>query len=113
MLSRPPPRSPNAPKKGYGDYCIRARAKLLNKNGSEFAVITGYDVNMKIAKRVETFSARQASYRDKDYTDVEVVFLGNRKSKFEDGTIIMDYLDAKKTLVIPSIYFNEDIQDDM
>ena len=113
MLSRPPPRFTNPFKRGYGEYCIRARSKLLNKNGSEFAIITGYDVNMKIARRVEAFSAKQASYRDKDYTDVEVVFLANKMSNFEDGTIIMDYIDARKTLIIPSIYFNEDNGNDI
>ena len=106
-LYRPPPNNPVGNKKGYGEYCIRARCKLLNKNNSEYAIITGYDVNMSISKRVERFSLQQARHKRKTQTEVEVVFLGNRTFEFEDGTIIMDYIDAKKTMVIPSIYFNQ------
>lgn len=107
-LYRSPPNIPVNRQKGYGEYYIRARCRLINRDNSEYAVITGYDVNMSICKRVERFSLSQARHKRKASTVVEVVFVGNMNSEFEDGTIIMDYIDAKQRMIIPSIYLNED-----
>ena len=100
VLNRAPPRSPTVPRKGYGRYCIKAKSRILSKDGCTYINITGYDTEPSIGDRVGRVAEYKSKHHNLPHTEVEVVFLSESRM-LADGTIFMDYTECNTTLTIP------------
>lgn len=104
ILYKPPIGTVPPKPKQYGRYCIKARAKVIAKNGKDYVDITGFDTSMDIVNRVEKAVKKKAHHHGMVHTEVQMFFV-NGTYNIADGTIYANYLDSGHVITFPPSSF--------
>ena len=104
ILYKPPTGSLPPNKKQYGRYCIKARAKIVAKNGKDYIDVTGFDTSMNIVSRVEKAVKKKAIHHRMIHTEVQLFFI-HGSYNIADGTIYASYLDSGHVITFPPSSF--------